>query len=88
MENNSKLLIYKGIIQYLLDETGYTLKHIADLSSSHINNLRSIYCEGKLLTQSPWVRLIMLTISPLLSVRVCLGMYWLKQQQGSCSRII
>ncbi len=48
MENNSKLLIYKGIIQYLLDETGYTLKHIADLSSSHVNTLRSIYCDGVL----------------------------------------
>lgn len=48
MDNDSKLLIYKGIIQYLLNETGYTLKHIADLSSSHVNNLRSIYCDGVL----------------------------------------
>lgn len=48
MGNDSKLLIYKGIIQYLLNETGYTLKHIADLSSSHVNSLRSIYCDGVL----------------------------------------
>ncbi|MEI6756091.1 MAG: hypothetical protein WCK80_03715 [bacterium] len=46
MENNSKLLIYKGIIQYLLDETGYTLKHIADLSNSSVKSIRSIHCDG------------------------------------------
>ena len=34
MENNSKLLVYKGIIQYLLESTHYTLKNIADLSRS------------------------------------------------------
>ena len=48
MDNDSKLLIYKGIIQYLLDETGYTLQHIADLSSSHVNTLRSIDCDAVL----------------------------------------
>ena len=48
MDQDSKLLIYKGIIQYLLHETGYTLKHIADLSSSHVSHLRSIYCDGVL----------------------------------------
>lgn len=48
MKSHAKLQIYKGIIQYLLDETGYTLKHIAELSSSHVSNLRSIYCDGVL----------------------------------------
>ena len=48
MQQNTKVQIYQGMIQYLLDETGYTLKHIADLSSSHVSNLRSIYCEGVL----------------------------------------
>lgn len=44
IRNNSKIQIYKGIIQYLLDSTNYTLKNIADLSGSPINNIRSIYC--------------------------------------------
>lgn len=48
MKSHAKLQIYKGIIQYLLDETGYTLKQIADLTSSHVSNIRSIYCEGVL----------------------------------------
>ncbi len=43
METNSKLQIYKGIIQYLLESTNYNLKHIADLSDSSIKNICSIY---------------------------------------------
>ena len=43
MENNSKLQIYKGMIQYLLDSTHYTLKHIAELSSASIKNSLSLY---------------------------------------------
>lgn len=43
---NSRLQIYKGIIQYILDSTDYTLKNIADLSNSSIKNIRSIYCEN------------------------------------------
>lgn len=45
MEQNSKLQIYQGIIRYLLESTNYTLKNIADLSSSTIKNIRSIYCD-------------------------------------------
>ena len=45
MENNAKLLIYKGIIQYLLSSTGYTLKNIADLSGAHVSSIRMIYCD-------------------------------------------
>ena len=48
MKSHAKLQIYKGIIQYLLDETGYTLHHIAELSSSHVSHLRSIYSDGVL----------------------------------------
>lgn len=48
MENNSQLQIYKGMIGYLLESTHYTLKHIAELSSSSINNIRSIYLDGQL----------------------------------------
>ena len=43
MENNSKLLIYKGIIQYLLDSTNYSIKNIADLTNSSIKAIRTIY---------------------------------------------
>ncbi|HHS8321901.1 TPA: hypothetical protein ACTUO9_002018 [Legionella anisa] len=46
MENVTKLQIYKGIIQYLLDSTNYTLKNIADLSNSSIKNIRTIYCDN------------------------------------------
>lgn len=46
MENNFRLQIYKGMIQYLLESTQYTLKNIADLSNSSIKNLRSIYCDN------------------------------------------
>lgn len=43
MENSSKLQVYKGMIQYLLETTNYTLKRIATLSNSSIKNIRSIY---------------------------------------------
>ena len=43
MEKNSKLQIYKGIIQYLLESTNYTLKNIADLSHASISSILSIY---------------------------------------------
>jgi hypothetical protein len=46
MNNKSpKLQIYQGIIRYLLESTNYTLKNIADLSSTSIINIRSIYCD-------------------------------------------
>jgi hypothetical protein len=50
MDNHSKLQIYKGIIRYLLDSTGYTLKNIAELSNSSIEHLRSIHCHSILPT--------------------------------------
>ncbi|KTD21508.1 hypothetical protein [Legionella londiniensis] len=43
MEKCSKLQIYQGIIQYLLDSTGYDLTNIATLSNSTIKNIRTIY---------------------------------------------
>lgn len=43
MAINSKLQIYQGIIQYLLDSTGYDLKNIAALSNTTIKSIRSIY---------------------------------------------
>lgn len=44
MENKCKVQIYKGMIQYLLESTPYTLKTIADLSHASIKSIRSIYC--------------------------------------------
>lgn len=46
MDKSSKLQIYKGIIQYLLESTNYTLKNIADLSNSSIKSIRTIYCDN------------------------------------------
>ena len=43
MKSDSKLLVYKGIIQYLIESTNYTLENIADLSNPSIKNIRSIY---------------------------------------------
>ena len=45
MEKSFKLQIYKGMIQYLLVSTNYTLDHIADLSNCSIKNIRSIYSD-------------------------------------------
>jgi len=44
MDNHLKLNIYKGMIQYILDSTSYTLKNIADLSGSPLDCIRTIYC--------------------------------------------
>ena len=44
MEHHLKLSIYKGMIQYILDSTHYTLKHIAQLSHASLDNIRMIYC--------------------------------------------
>lgn len=48
MKANPKIQIYKGMIQYLLESTHYTLKSIADLSNSSIKNIRIIYCEERM----------------------------------------
>jgi hypothetical protein len=45
MEKNCNIQIYKGIIQFLLESTNYTLKNIADLCDTTITNIRSIYCD-------------------------------------------
>lgn len=43
MEKKSKVIIYQGIIEYLLEETNYSLKNIAALTNSSIKSLREIY---------------------------------------------
>lgn len=48
MEHCTKLIIYRGMIQYILDSTNYTLKNISELSNSSLRNIRSIYCENLL----------------------------------------
>ena len=48
MENHSKVAIYKGIIQYILDSTCYTLKNIAELSNTPISSIRAIYLQDLL----------------------------------------
>jgi len=46
MQQNPKVQIYQGMIQYLLESTQYSLKNIADLSNSSMKNIRSIHCDG------------------------------------------
>lgn len=45
MNKYCKVQIYKGMLQYLLDSTNYTLKNIADLCDTRVTNIRSIYCD-------------------------------------------
>ena len=46
MQQNPKVQIYQGMIQYLLKSTQYTLKNIADLSNASMKNIRLIHCDG------------------------------------------
>lgn len=48
MDHHSRLIIYKGMIQYILGSTSYTLKHIAQLSHSSLDDIRAIYCHDSL----------------------------------------
>lgn len=48
MEMNSKLQIYKGIIQYLKDTSNFDLKIIASLSNSTLKNIQSIHSDNLL----------------------------------------
>ena len=40
MKHNCKVQIYKGMIQYLLESTNYTLQTIADFSDCSIDYIR------------------------------------------------
>jgi hypothetical protein len=70
LQPNTKVQIYKGIIQYLLESTNYNLKNIAELSNSSLEHLRSIHCQNTLptdfLSESQLVKLyqIILDIHP------------------------
>lgn len=46
MDSSSKVQIYKGIIQYLLESTNYSLRDIADLSRTSNKNISLIYCHN------------------------------------------
>lgn len=48
MEQYFRLRICKGIIQYLLETSNYSLKDIAIISNSSIKQIRSIYNEEQL----------------------------------------
>ncbi|OGV30934.1 MAG: hypothetical protein A3E88_00695 [Legionellales bacterium RIFCSPHIGHO2_12_FULL_35_11] len=48
MQHYPKSQIYRGMIQYLLEFTSYTLKDIADLTNSSTKSIRSIHCLGKI----------------------------------------
>ncbi|CZG19601.1 TPA: hypothetical protein NI876_000230 [Legionella pneumophila] len=48
MSHDYKVGIYKGIIQYLLDATNYSLQRIANLSNSPIAYLQLIYHHNRL----------------------------------------
>ena len=50
MKHEKKLEIYKGMIQYLIDNTNYSLKSIALLSNSPYSDIRSIYSHDQLPT--------------------------------------
>ncbi len=47
MKHEKKLEIYKGMIQYLLDNTNYSLKSIALLSNTTYTDIRSIYSRNE-----------------------------------------
>lgn len=69
-DSSTKLQIYQGIIQYILDSTNYNLKNIAELSNSPIEHLRSIHSQNRVpadfLAESQLVKLyqIILDIHP------------------------
>lgn len=48
MQQYCKVQIYRGIIQYLLQFTCYTLKDIAELTNSSIKSIRSIQRYGEI----------------------------------------
>ncbi|WP_412755598.1 hypothetical protein [Legionella longbeachae] len=48
MDNNVKIPIYKGMIQYLLDTTNYSLKSIAVMSNASIKQIKLIYSHGQI----------------------------------------
>lgn len=52
MFHDQKIIIYKGIIQYLLDTTNYSLQRIANLSNSQLAHLQLIYNHDRLLKES------------------------------------
>ncbi|RUQ81510.1 hypothetical protein [Legionella septentrionalis] len=52
MFNEKKIIIYKEIIQYLLDSTQYSLQRIANLCNSPIYHLQMIFQYNRLPKES------------------------------------
>lgn len=49
---DQKITIYKGIIQYLLDSTNYSLQRVANLSNSSVAHLQLIHQHNRLPKES------------------------------------
>lgn len=66
MENDSRLQVYKSIIQYMLESTHYTINNIADLTNSSIKTIREIYSGNEMPTnfvsEIPLIRLFQFLI--------------------------
>ncbi|MGL6029322.1 MAG: hypothetical protein ACRC0M_06025 [Legionella sp.] len=52
MFHDQKISIYKGIIQYLLSSTNYSLQRIANLSNTSLAHLQLIHQYDRLPTES------------------------------------
>ncbi|RUQ92902.1 hypothetical protein [Legionella septentrionalis] len=52
MFHEKKIIIYKEIIQYLLDSTEYSLQRIANLSNSPVSHLQMIFQYNRLPKES------------------------------------
>lgn len=48
METRTKLQIYQGIIQFLLDSTNYNLKNIADFTHVSLRTIRDLHLHNTL----------------------------------------
>jgi hypothetical protein len=48
MFQDQKVMIYKGMIQYLLNTTNYSLQRIANLSSSQLAHLQLIHHHNRI----------------------------------------
>lgn len=59
---DQKISIYKGMIQYLLDSTDYSLLRIANLSNSPIAHLQLIHRHSRLPKENSKVQLNLLKL--------------------------
>lgn len=48
IESESKLVIYKGMIHYILESTHYSLKNIAELTQTTLTDIKKIHLNQQL----------------------------------------